>query len=252
MKSNLTLSSKKGVEFHNFEGLLEALENKGWRLVIRDEIQWDVALFCRDHQCARYMNHIKQAINVSKTFDLNKLMPPKTVLITGFESHMIQSDVALLNRQGRTLFIRDLNLQNSPLAFAVSKNLSYVFREKLNRALESMQGSYPNFAIRYATPYAPYRTTEVGASGFIVRLSLVYLWSLFRLCLIGVALAIGLLIGEIITAKLAANIHLLHEECRCKQRDDEMKHFTRNSLLALLSKLKRQQDNVKKVKRNSI
>ncbi|CAJ0950176.1 unnamed protein product, partial [Mesorhabditis belari] len=233
MKSNLLLSTKKGYEFQEINGLIDALDNKGWKLMIQ-ESGWTGNDFCRNkYQCERLKAHEKDAIHVPVDYDLKKI-PPKTVMFTGTYSNQLPTDVCYYNKGHRVLFIKDLTLGSGLLAYAVNKNQTFVL-DKLNRALAKMQDSYENFARRYSAPYLPYRRIESSNESYALRIA--YLWPLFRLCLILLGVSLGLLIGERLMESSFLHIHLLHEECRCEGKD--FRHLTRHSFIAGTLKIKR-------------
>ncbi|CAJ0567469.1 unnamed protein product, partial [Mesorhabditis spiculigera] len=248
MKSTLTLSSKRGYEFQDLEGVLEAIENKGWRLVLQDETGWNPLDYCRDEsdQCPRIQQHMKNALHIPRDSDFSDKLPPKTVLFAAMHSHLIQDDVVVIDRGARLLFIRDTFLQPAILGYAVNKNLTKVM-EKLNKAFERMLGSYENFAGRYGRPYTPYRRLDSYNQFFQLRV--VYLLPLFRLTAYFLGSALLALALEVILGKSGVYLHLLHEECRC-EKGSTRRHITRNTILSLF--LGRNGDYPVKRRRNTI
>ncbi|CAJ0954631.1 unnamed protein product, partial [Mesorhabditis belari] len=194
MKSNLTLSSKKGYEFQDIEGMLDVLDHKGWRLAVQ-ESGWDYQMFCKtQQQIERVEHHLKTAIRYPFGYEI-KTLPPKSVMFSGSYSYLVESDVSYIDKKAKTLFIKDVTLPKRNLAFAVNKNLTTV-REKLNKAISMMQGGYNNMASRYSQPYSPFVRQESLKESYALRLA--YLKPLFRICGILVGVAIAIIIVEVI------------------------------------------------------
>ncbi|CAJ0953753.1 unnamed protein product, partial [Mesorhabditis belari] len=203
MTSAFTLSSRRGYDFINLDGLLDAVEKKGWHILVHEEIGWNPMAFCKHfyNQCNRLENALKKAVHVPRSWNPDNHLTSKSVLFVGLHEHLVPTDVIILNREKRLLFIKDSSLQPSHLSFALNKNLSKDILEKLNRGLETIQGSYANFAARYANPFTPY-VRSVHSSGEFYALGLLYLWPLFRLCLIFIGLSIGALLIEVIQKRI--------------------------------------------------
>ncbi|CAJ0923658.1 unnamed protein product, partial [Mesorhabditis belari] len=190
-------------DFINLDGLLDAVEKKGWHILVHEEIGWNPMAFCKHfyNQCNRLENALKKAVHVPRSWNPDNHLTSKSVLFVGLHEHLVPTDVIILNREKRLLFIKDSSLQPSHLSFALNKNLSKDILEKLNRGLETIQGSYANFAARYANPFTPY-VRSVHSSGEFYALGLLYLWPLFRLCLIFIGLSIGALLIEVIQKRI--------------------------------------------------
>uniref|UniRef100_A0A8R1DQD7 Uncharacterized protein n=1 Tax=Caenorhabditis japonica TaxID=281687 RepID=A0A8R1DQD7_CAEJA len=121
LKSFLLLAHHRGTIFNTLDGVLEAVEHKGWTLVIQDR-GYSPYLWCNIEQCARLDKLKSKTVLVGADEDLLRfLVQEKHVSFSAVASDLAQSDITYFDYHTKILFVRDKIMAPEYLAYAVNK-----------------------------------------------------------------------------------------------------------------------------------
>ncbi|EPB78311.1 hypothetical protein ANCCEY_02613 [Ancylostoma ceylanicum] len=155
LRSFFALSHKRGTIFTNFDGVLDAVQYKGWTMVIQER-GYTPYLFCKPHQCERLNGLKNRILHLDRSKDmLDYVALDRHVGFGALPYDTDQYPIVVFERKRSVLFVTDVDIAPEYLAFALNKNIPGL-RESFNRAIATSSDGLDNIRNRYAIPYEQY------------------------------------------------------------------------------------------------
>ncbi|CAI5442766.1 unnamed protein product [Caenorhabditis angaria] len=200
LKSFLLLAHHRGSFFDTLDGALDAVENRGWTMIIQDR-GYTPYLWCNPEQCKRLDRLKSSIINIKSDEDLlDYLSKGNYFSFSALSSDMADTSISYYSYKNKILFVRDKLMAPEYLAYAVSKRIKGL-REQFNRAVAITTDGYGTIRSRYMESFPNYfSTTEQNQNAYQLETS--HFLQLYKFCLIAYGVGVIFLLAEILFIRI--------------------------------------------------